>query len=567
MKKSLLLFLLCILPLQWSVAQAPKWVERAKRAVFSVVTYDKEDNMLRTGNGFFVTEEGVALSDFSLFEGAQCAVIITSEGKQMNVDAILGANSIYDVIKFRVSITDKRVPALQLAGTIPAEGDPVYLLPYSTQKDKQATSGKVKEVSIPAEGNQYYTLDLVLAEKMVSCPVTNATGEVFGIVQKATGADTTSICYAASASFAYALSLGALSQTDVNLRGIGIKKGLPETEEEALVALFMASGHASTEEYLNLVNDFISQFPQNADGYMRRATHYIYNVGDEPAMNLAATDLERALQVAQKKDDVYYNRAKLIYNYQLGQPEKNYKDWTYERALAEVQKAFDIDPLPVYKQLEGDIRFAMQDYAGAFAAYDEVNRSNLVSPTTFFSAAKAKEMMGDDPEAVIALLDSCVAHCPQPMLEEDAVFLLERAQAKMNALQYRPALLDYDAYYNAVRGRVNDVFYYYREQAALQGRQFQRALDDILKAIELNPTEVIYRAEYGAINLRVGRYEEAINGLQEALKIDPEYGEAYRLIGLAQVQLGHIEEACTSFSKAKELGDEAVDALIEKNCP
>ncbi len=566
MKKNLLLFLLCILPLQWSVAQAPKWAERAKRAVFSVVTYDKEDNMLRTGNGFFVTEEGIALSDFSLFEGAQRAVIITSEGKQMNVDAILGANSIYDVVKFRVGITDKKVPALQLAGILPAEGDPVYLLPYSTQKDKQVTSGKVKEVSIPAEGNQYYTLDLVLGEKMVSCPVTNATGEVFGIAQKATGADTISICYAASASFAYARSLGALSQTDVNLRGIGIKKGLPETEEEALVALFMASGYASTDEYLNLVNDFISQFPQSADGYMRRATHYIYKVGDEQALNLATTDLDRALQAAQKKDDVYYNIAKLIYNYQLEQPEKTYKDWTYERALAEVRKAFDIDPLPVYKQLEGDICFALQDYAGAFAAYEEVNRSNLVSPTTFFSAAKAKEMMGDDPEAVIALLDSCVAHCPQPILEEDAVFLLERAQAKMNALQYRPALLDYDAYYNAVRGRVNDVFYYYREQAALQGRQFQRALDDIVKAIELNPTEVMYRAEYGAINLRVGRYEEAINGLQEALKLDPGYGEAYRLIGVAQVQLGHTEEACTSFSKAKELGDEAVDALIEKNC-
>ena len=41
MKKKLLLMLTLCLLAQWSVAQAPKWVDKAKRAVFSVVTYDQ----------------------------------------------------------------------------------------------------------------------------------------------------------------------------------------------------------------------------------------------------------------------------------------------------------------------------------------------------------------------------------------------------------------------------------------------------------------------------------------------------------------------------------------------
>ena len=61
MKKKLLLMLTLCLLAQWSVAQAPKWVDKAKRAVFSVVTYDQNDKILNTGNGFFVTEDGVAL--------------------------------------------------------------------------------------------------------------------------------------------------------------------------------------------------------------------------------------------------------------------------------------------------------------------------------------------------------------------------------------------------------------------------------------------------------------------------------------------------------------------------
>lgn len=52
MKKILILPLALFFLVQGSMAQTPKWVEKAKRAVFSVVTYDKNDKMLNTGNGF-----------------------------------------------------------------------------------------------------------------------------------------------------------------------------------------------------------------------------------------------------------------------------------------------------------------------------------------------------------------------------------------------------------------------------------------------------------------------------------------------------------------------------------
>ena len=49
-------------------------------------------------------------------------------------------------------------------------------------------------------------------------------------------------------------------------------------------------------------------------------------------------------------------------------------------------------------------------------------------------------------------------------------------------------------------------------------------------------------------------------------KIDAEYAEAYRLIGVAYLQLKQNAEACEYFSKAKELGDTNVETLIEKYC-
>lgn len=566
MKKNLLMTLTLCLLAQWSVAQAPKWVEKAKRAVFSVVTYDQNDKILNTGNGFFVTEDGIALADCSLFRDAQRAVVINSEGVQMPVDIILGANDMYDVVKFRVAISGKKVPALTVATTAPTVGASIYLLPYSTQKDRSFTAGQVKEASEMEEKYYYYTLDMHLKDKMVSCPVMTVDGQVFGLAQKSSGKDTATICYAVGVDYAMDRQISPLSFNDRTLLNIGIKKALPDTEEQALVFLFMASSQISAEKYIELLNDFIAQYPNSADGYLRRANSQIFQSKETDSMDKVAADMDKALDVTQKKDDVYYNRAKLIYNYQLGKPETTYKDWTYDKALEEIRKAIALEDLPVYMQLEGDIQFAKKDYAAALASYEKVNTTNLVSPATFFSAAKTKELMEAAPEEVLALMDSCVAHCRKPFNEEDAPYLLERAQMHMNAGQARDAMLDYDDYYKAVNGKVNDVFYYYREQAALQAKQFQRALDDMAKAIELSPKDLIYRSELAVVNIRVGRNAEAIEVLKESLKIDPTYAEAYRLMGLAQIQLKQNKEACANFAKAKELGDPNVDALIEKHC-
>lgn len=566
MKRTFLFFLtLCVLE-QWSMAQAPKWVEKAKRAVFSIITYDENNKILNTGNGFFVTENGVALSDYGLFKGAQRAVVVTYEGVQMPVEAIMGADDMYDVIKFRVAIPGKKVDALTLTTMTPQPGAQVYLLPYSTQKDRSCTIGKVKATDKMDSKYSYYTLDMKLKDKMVSCPLTTSEGTVFGLAQKSSGQDTATICYAVDANYAMAQSISGLSYGDLALKGVGIKKALPDTEEQALVFLYVVSSQLPADKYMEILNEFVAQYPNSADGYMRRASQQLALSTDEVSMKKVEADMDKALDVAQKKDDIRFNRAKTIYSYLLSAPEKPYNGWTYDRALEEIRAAIDIADLPIYTQTEGDILFAKQDYPAALACYEKVNQSPLVSAATFYSAAKTKQVMQAPSEEVLALMDSCVAHLQQPYAADAAPYLLERAQVRMDAGQARAAVQDYDAYFNAVNGNVNGAFYYYREQAALAAKQYQRALDDLAKAIELDPKELTYRAELAVVNIRVGRSEQALEVLKQALSIDPNYAEAYRLMGLAQVQLKLNADACASFAKAKELGHPEVEALMEKYC-
>ena len=543
MRKGFYLFLSLCFWIQWGMAQTPKWVEKAKRAVFSVVTYDKDDKILNTGNGFFVSEDGIAVSDYALFKGAQRAVIIDTEGRQMPVLNIMGADDMYDVVKFRVDITGKKVNSLTLATAPPAAESEIYLLPYSTQKERSCTFGHVKSIDKMVGNYFYYTLQLRLKEKMVSCPLVTAEGTVFGLAQKSSGQDTTTVCYAADVRYAMDQKISALSYTDFALKDIGIKKALPDTEEQALVFLYMASAQLPSDKYAEVLNDFVEQYPNSADGYMRRAVNRA-SMSDAVSMQLVEADMDRALELAQDKAGIRFERAKLIYNYVLNNSEKTYDNWTLDKALEEIREAVVLQPLPVYIQLEGDILFSKQDYASALSCYEQVNRSSLASPASFFRTAQTKEMMQAPVEEIVALLDSCVSRCPMPYTDATAPYLLARAQALLNAGQARRSMLDYDAYFKAVDGKVNDSFYYYREQASLQAHQYQRALDDLAKAIELNPKELLYRAE----------------------QIDPSYSEAYRLMGLAYIYLKKKNEACEALAKAKELGNENVDDLIEKNC-
>ncbi len=566
MRKKILFMALCLLS-QWALAQkdAPKWVEKSKRAVFSVVTYDANNKLLNTGNGFFVSEDGVALSDYTLFKGAARAEVINFEGKQMPVKVIMGANNMCDVVKFRVDLGKKSAVALKIAAVVPAKDAQAVMLPYSTKKEFACTMGKVEEVNNLSGPHKYFKLAMAMKDKQVSCPVLNADGEVFGLVQKDASNDATH-CYAISAPYANELSIGAIEFSNSDLNSIGIKKALPAKEDQALIALFMASSQLKADGYLSLLNDFVEQFPNSTDGYIRRANFYAANYSDADHLKLSEEDLDKALKMADKKEDVLYNRSSVIYEVALRGKEVAYKDWNFDKALQEIQKAEAINPLPVYTQHEGNIYFAMANYAKAFECFQKVNQSNISSAQTFYSAAKAKEMMNGDLGEIIALLDSAVGKYAAPYPKEAAPYLSERAMIKSQKGLDKEAVADFDLYYQTMGGNVSAMFYYLREQSNYKSKNFKRAIEDIQKAVTLDSTNKDYLAEYGAVNLRVARYDEAIKNLKGALAIDPKFAACYRLIGFCQLQQGKKNEACENFNKAKELGDEAVLPIIEKNC-
>ena len=564
MKKTIAILFVFVMPFSVLLAQElPKWAENARKAVFSIVTYTKDGQILSTGNGFYIDEQGTGVSDYSLFKGAERAIIITANGKELPVKYMMGANDMYDVVKFKTDF-DKKAEALQPATLPSSTGETVYLVPYSTQKSSKGQTGTIAKVDTIGEQQYYYTLTMQTTEKTVSCPIMNAAGQVVGMIQKNNDSESKE-SFAIGIRYLTNLTINALSVNDLALNSIGIKKGLPEDESQALVYLYMASGVYAPNQYFDLLNDFISQYPNNMEGYLRRATYYI-NIGDDTHYALAVEDLKKMLDVAEKKDEAHYNIAKLIYSYQLNIGDKKpYASWTFDYALNEINEALAITQEPIYYQLQGDIYFAMQKFTEAYTAYDKVNKSKLASAATFYSAAKAKELIeGTDKKEVIALMDSAIAFYPKPYGKDAAPYLYERARIKSDMEDYRGAVTDYNDFYDAMLGQTSAEFHLIRSQAELNCRMYQQAINDINKAVELDPNNVTYWVEKGGIHIRVNQAAEAIQALTRAIKMDPENAPAYRMLGYAQIQNKEKDKGLANLQKAKDLGDEVADGLLQK---
>lgn len=564
MKKTLWL-LVCCLVTQLASAQTPKWAEKARSAVFSIVTYDKDYKIKGTGNGFYIDVQGTALSDYTLFEGAERAIIINTNGKQMEVSHILGANSMYDIVKFRTPM-DKKQVTLTLA-TQPAKVDEiVYLLPYSTQKATTVQTGRITAVDSIGNNSFYYTIQMKTGEKLVSCPIMNAAGQVLGLIQK--NADTESTeSYAIGASYGAKLNISALSSSDGSLNRIGIKKALPDTEDQALVFLLMSAEQMNRENYLTLLNEFIAQYPNSHEGYIRRATYYM-NGNDAAQYTLADEDLNKAVIMATNKEDAYFQAAKTLYAYLTSlNNQEAYASWNYDKALEWIRQAIAISAQPLHIQLEGDILFAQGNYADAFTAYEKVNQSPIADATTYYSAAKAKQLMeGSDINDVLALMDKAIEKLQKPYMSVAAPYFYERAEMRAQAGKFRESVMDYNTFFDAVGGDVTALFFFQREQAEMQCRMYQHALNDINKAVEMAPEDADFWVEKGTVHLRFNQLDDAIAAFNKALSLNDKYAAAYRLLGYCQAIKKKNKEACANFAKAKELGDELVDTLIEKYC-
>ena len=556
MKRLSLLFLISYFIFSPVWAQNPSWAKKAANAVFTLKTFGKDGQLIGSTNGFFVSAQGEAVSSYLPFKGAQRAVIIDSQGKEWPVECIIGANDMYDVAKFKVDI--KKPQALAVATTKAEQDATAWLMPYAAKKAPVCKKGTVSKAEVFQNDYAYYTLDMQTDELQTGSPVLNEQGEAIGILQPAADSKAKQ-SYAVSALFVSTMQMSGLGMNSQAMKATGIKKALPDDPEQAQVALFMGASALDSLEYTSFLERYIQKFPQSPDGYIYRARMLASSL----KFAEAEKDMAQAMKVADKKDDVHYQYANLIYQHYLLQANTPYEPWTLDRALQESKEAYTINPMPVYMQQQAQLLFTLQKYEEAFQLYQQLANSDMRSADIFYAAAQCRLALKDQ-DGAIAQLDSAVNTFTKPYLRAAAPYLMARGRLLDAAGKYRMAVTDFNEYEKLMPGQLTADFYYLREQSEYAGHLYQQAIDDIKKAVDMAPQDPVYQTEKASVELRVGLTDDAIASAREAVRLAPDQADGHLLLGLGLCVKGQKKEGLESLQKAKELGHEQAQAMIEK---
>ena len=530
-----------------SLMAQPGPVQKVSKSVFTLTTFNKDGGIIASTQGVFIDNKGTAISTFKPFVGATKASIVDASGKSMNVDAILGADELYDVAKFRIIGATTAAP---IASKASVAGEKVWLVPYSIKKSPFQQED-ISSVENFMTTYNYYIFSSSVPENAVGCPFVNKNGQVIGLMH--TNGQTTAI----DANYAKQLKVTGLSTLDAALRETGIRTALPDTEQDAITMMTLKKGQIPVDVYNEYTQEFINKFPTSAFGYKEKALYLV----DQEKYDEAAKLMEEGIKKSAAKDEAHSNYADLIYQKIAYKGDSTYTAWTLDKAIDEAQKAYAAKPQPVYKHQEAQINFLKGNYQKACDMFLDLTKSNLNGGELYFEAAQAKTHLKAPAQEIELLLDSAISVGARTGMAGN--YYLARANFLNEQGQYRRAIQDYNMY-DSIARPVDASFFYTRYQCETKLRMWQPALLDIARACYLAPKQPTFFAEWASLDLRVKRYDEGISAATHCTELAPEYADGFLLLGLLQKEKGLKDEAIKNLKKAQELGDTRAAEYLSK---
>lgn len=530
-----------------SLFAQPGSVQKVAKSLFTLTTFNKDGNIISSTQGVFIDNKGTGISTFKPFIGATKASVIDASGKSYDIDAIMGADELYDAAKFRIKAN---TTAAQIASKESEAGSKVWLVPYSIKKSpiQQEDITSVEKFN---HTYNYYIFSSSVPENAVGCPFVNKDGQIIGLMHS--NGQTTAI----DANYAKQLKVTGLSTLDAALRETGIRTGLPDTEQEAMTMMTLKKGLSKPDEYIKYTDEFIEKFPTSAFGYKEKSLYLV----EKKQYADAAKLMEESIKKASAKDEAHSNYADLIYQKIAYQGDSTYTAWTIDQALNEAQKAYAINAQPVYKHQEGKIRYFKGEYQKACDIFLELTKTPINGGELYLEAAQAKTQLKAPTKEIKELLDSAVSVGSRVTVA--GPYYLARAQFLAEQKDYRHAIQDYNTYDSIVRP-VNPAFFYARYQCETKLRMWQPALLDIARTCYLSPKEPTFFAEWASLDLRVKRFDEGISAASHCVELAPEYADGYLLLGLLYKEKNQKEEAIKNLKKAEELGDKRATEYLAK---
>ena len=144
-------------------------------------------------------------------------------------------------------------------------------------------------------------------------------------------------------------------------------------------------------------------------------------------------------------------------------------------------------------------------------------------------------------------------------------YFFNRAQDKFELADYEDAILDYN---KALELSPTEICLVYsmRGNAKRNLGDFEGAISDQNKALDFDPLYADGYFNRGIAKFKKGDFDGAIQDYSQVLKINPKDSDSFFNRANVRKEMGEMKGACEDWRKAADLGDDDAAKLFRENC-
>ena len=517
--------------------------KQVKSGVF--IIYTQGSDSISQGTGFFISDSGIAISNFHVFEDADKAIVILDNGAECLISRLIDSNKDLDYVIFQVEKKMNTCYPLKIATEMPEIGSTCFTIGNPKGLTQTLSIGNIS--GYRNQDNLIQTTTEI-THGSSGGPLFNTSGQVIGITSKGFG----------EANLNFALNISKVpyqAYVSSNETPIIDKKLIPNALIKSTIEKYYATIFnkdystlydlytPSIDRYYNDFNILQSQAVENAKDYWTKFKII-------SASNMINWE---TLNVTPSSDETFYVTFNMEYYIQREEIKKiktfnldiimtvtkNMKIKSiYENIIKYPQSASGEQPnfLKVEEFYicisQADARYSNKDFRGAIISY-----------------TKALEIKPD----------YAAAYYRRGNAKNELEFYVEAINDFNKAIEINPKLA---------------LAYLSRGYAKSQLLLFSKAIEDYTVAIKIGPkmAEAHYwRAnaismlqDYKASQFR--DYTIALTDYSFAIDIDPKNPNYYYYRGQVRIRSGNKDFACADFKSALDLGKTEAYEMIKKYC-
>jgi Flp pilus assembly protein TadD len=348
----------------------PALVQKAKPAVVEIRTYDQRNKLLKTGTGFFISPDGLLLTNYHVISGGNFITAKMPNGAVFFLKGVVTASATYDVAQLQFIATD--VSYLTLGSSSDAvEGQRVLVIGNPEDLEGTVSDGII---SAFRAGRSMIQITAPVSPGSSGSPVLDESGNVIGIVTQVLK-EGQNLNFAISAE----TIRDAVAESAVEL---SVTRGPIDDVYNR------ASEHLKNSDYKAVIADYTEAIrlqPGDSIGYWLRGLAYSHLNQNDNAVN----DLNKAIALNPNFPLAYCSRGKA------------YRDLEqYEKAISDYNQAIRLKPdfAEAYSN-RGNSYYALKQYEKAVKDYTEAIRLKPDFAEAYRNRAYAYEVVGKRVEA------------------------------------------------------------------------------------------------------------------------------------------------------------------------